>query len=205
MTNSAEGLLFLTRHFDCGRAKRNIMNGPAKFLFVFLIMGVPPPCAAGLTLSIDEAAEILTAHFKYPVAVSTQIVFRENGGEMLAYLKKEGYIVTSAAQTCCGDFYATTGKGKSYLGELVKHLSNGDLFVDCVYARRVLKSVEAVRVYPKKKIATVEYIEGLEPNEPVYSSVFMKGEKAPQEIDLGETRLKKVNLKYHNKTWRIER
>src|SRR5512143_2173723 len=105
------------------------------FLLVVLISGFPLWCAAGPALSVDEAADIIRAHFNYPMAVSAQINFREKSGEMLAYLKREGYIVGSPAQTCCGDFYPTTEKGKPHFGDFVKHLSNRDLIVDCVYAR----------------------------------------------------------------------
>jgi len=184
--------------------KGNIVKTLLTFLFVILIWNLPVPCDAGPVLSDEEAARIIRAHFRYPVAVSIQINFREKSPEMLAYLKSSGYIVDIPAQTCCGDFYATTEKGKPFFGDFVKYLSSRNLTVDCVYAKREIKSIEAVSVNRKKSAATVTYIEGLEPNEPVCSEVFRKSRNGVQGIDLKKTERIKVKLRYISKGWRVE-
>jgi len=161
-------------------------------------------CNAGNNLSNREAARIITAHLKYPIVISKQVAFRENSREMLHYLKKEGYIVASAAQTCCGAFYATTEKGKPHFGDMIKHFTDGDLYVDCGYARKVIKSIKEILVDTKTNNAMVEYIEGIESNEPVYSAVFMKSREGTEKIDFNETQVKRIKLIYNDKGWRVE-
>lgn len=96
------------------------MNVLIKFFLVILALSLPSPCHAGPVLSDEEASGIIRAHFGYPIAVSTQITFKEKSREMLDYLKSKRYIVASPAQTCCGDFYATTEKGKPHFGDFMK-------------------------------------------------------------------------------------
>jgi len=180
------------------------MNALIKFFFVILIWSLPVPCNAGPVLSDEEATGIIRAHFGYPIVVSTQITFKENSQEMLDYLKSTGYIAESPAQTCCGDFYATTEKGKSHFGDFVKYLTNRNLYFDCVYATKAIKSIEAISVDAKKRGATVIYIEGLEPNEPVYSAVFRKSQEGAKEIEFNKTKRIKMKLKYDGKGWRVE-
>ena len=180
------------------------MNALIKFFFVILVWSLPIPCNAGPVLSDEEAIGIIRAHFGYPIAVSDQITFKEKSLGMLDYLKSAGYIVDSPAQTCCGDFYATTEKGKPHFGDFVKYLSNGNLYVDCVYAKRVIKSIEAISVDPKQKDATVVYSEALEPNEPVYWAVFRKSQEAAQGIDFNKTQRITVKMMYDGKDWRAE-
>ena len=175
-----------------------------KFLFVILLWSIPIQCDAGPLLSDEEAAGIIRAHFGYPIPVSTQITFKEKSPKMLNYLKSTGYVVDSPAQTCCGDFYATTEKGKPFFGDFVKYLSNSNLYVDCVYAKRAIKSIDTISADTKKRAATVIYIEGLEPNEPVYSAVFRQSQEAVQEIDFNKTRMIKVKLRYDGKGWQVE-
>ena len=180
------------------------MNVVIKFLFVILLWSIPIQCDAGPLLSDEEATGIIRAHFGYPIPVSTQTTFKEKSPEMLNYLKSTGYIVDSPAQTCCGDFYATTEKGKPYFGDFAKYLSNQNLYLDCVYATRVFKSIEAISVDAKKRGATVIYIEGLEPNEPVYSAVFRKSQEGAKEIKFDKTKRIKVKLGYDGQGWRVK-
>lgn len=161
-------------------------------------------CDISADLSNGEAAKIITAHFKYPIVVTKQVAFRENSGEILEYLKKGDYIVSTAAQTCCGSFYATTEKGKPLFGEFVKQFENGDLYVDCGYARKAINSIRNISVDTKTNSAIVEYIESPEPNEPVYSAVFKKSRQGAEKIDFNETQIKRVKLKCFNKGWRVE-
>ena len=180
------------------------MNALIKFVFFILVWSLPVPCDARPVLSDEEATGIISAHFGYPIVVSTQINFKEKSREMLDYLKEAGYIVDSSVQTCCGDFYVTTEKGKPYFGDFVKYLSNNNLYVDCVYVSRVIKSIEAINIDAKKRSATVIYIEGLEPNEPVYSAVFRQSQEDSQEIDFNRTQRIKVKLRHVGKDWRVE-
>jgi hypothetical protein len=184
--------------------KGNVVKTLLKFLFVALVWNLPVPCDAGSDLSAEEAARLIRARFGYPVAVSIQINFREKSPEMLAYLKSNGYIVDKPAQTCCGDFYATTDKGKPYFGDFVKYLSGRNLTVDCVYVKKDIKSIEAISANRKKSTATVTFIEGLEPNEPVYSEVFKKNRNGVQDTDFKKTQRIKVKLGYVSKGWRVE-
>ena len=179
------------------------MKALIKFFFVILVWSLPVPCYAGPVLSDEEATGIIRAHFGYPISVSRQITFKEKSLEMLDYLKRTGYIVESSAKTSCGDFYATTEKGKPYFGDFVKYLSNRNLYVDCVYAARTVKSIEAISVDAKKRAATVIYIEGLEPSEPVYSAIFRQSQERAQEIDFNKTARIKVKLRYDDKGWRV--
>ncbi len=184
--------------------ERNIVNAIVRFFFVIIVVSLPIPCDAGPNLSDEEATGIIKAQFGYPIVVSAQITFKEKSREMLDYLKREGYIVDSAAETCCGNFYATTEKGKPHFGDFVKYLSASDLRVDCVYAKRVIKSMEAILFGAKERDATVVYIESLEPNEPVYSAVFRKSQEGAQEIDFNETHRIEVKLIYDGKGWRVK-
>jgi len=180
------------------------MNVLIKFFIVILLWSIPMPCDASPLLSAEEATGIIRAHFGYPIPVSTQITFKGKSPEMLNYLKSTGYIVDSPAQTCCGDFYATTEKGKPYFGDFVKYLSNSNLYADCVYAKREIKSIDTISADTKKRGATVIYIEALEPNEPVYSAVFRQSQEAVQEIDFNKTQRIKVKLRYDGRGWRVE-
>jgi hypothetical protein len=180
------------------------MNAFLKFFFVILVLSLPIPCYAGPDLSDEEATGIIRAHFGYPIVVSTRIAFKEKSRGMLDYLKSTGYIVDTAAQTCCGDFYATTEKGKPHFGDFVKYLTNSNLYIDCVYATKTMKSIESISVDTDKRAASVVYIEGLEPNEPVYSAVFRQSQEGAQEIDFNITERIKVNLRYDGKGWRVE-
>jgi len=179
------------------------MNALVKFFFVIIVWSLSVPCHAGPVLSDEEATVIIKAHYGYPIPVSAKITFKEKTQEMLDYLKRTGYIVDSYAQTCCGDFYATTEKGKPYFGDFVKYLSNRNLYIDCVYAFRAIKSIDAISVNAKKKGATVIYIEGLEPNEPVYSAVFRQSQEGAKEVDFTKTKRIKVKLRYDDKGWRV--
>ncbi|MFI5295800.1 MAG: hypothetical protein ACHQ0Y_12350 [Thermodesulfovibrionales bacterium] len=180
------------------------MNALLKFFFVIIVVSLPIPCDAGPVLSDEEAPGIIGAHFGYPIVVSTQITFKGKSREMLDYLKRTGYIVDSPAQSCCGDFYATAEKGKPHFGDFVKYFSHGDLYVDCVYAKKTIKSIETILLDTKKRGATVVYIESLEPDEPVYSEVFRKSREGAQEIDFNKTQRIKVKMRYDGKGWRVE-
>lgn len=83
-------------------------------------------------------------------------------------------------------------------------MSNSNLYVACVYATRTIKFIETISVDTKKRSATVIYIEGLEPNEPVYSAVFRQSQESSQEIDFNKTHRIKVKLRYDGKGWKFE-
>ncbi len=119
-------------------------------------------------------------------------------------LQEEGYIVATGASTCCGTFFATTAKGKPHFGEMVKLFSDGDLYIDCRIARKTVKSIEKILVHPGDKSAEVEYIEGLEPNEPVYSDVFKYSREGAETIDFNKTEIKRVKLKYGDQGWQVK-
>jgi hypothetical protein len=180
------------------------MDKLLKFLIVVFIGSFFVSCGVGGHFSNKDATRIIAGHFKYPAAVSMRIVFREEGGEMLHHLKEEGYIDASPIQTCCGDFFPTTEKGKPYFGETIKQFSNGHLCLDCRYAKKVIKSIKEIQIDKKTDSAIVEYVEGLEPNEPVYSTIFKKSREGTEKIDLSETHTIRVHLKYYDKSWRVQ-
>ena len=180
------------------------MKSLLKFWFVIIFWSIPVPCpAAGPSLSEQEAAGVIRAHFGYPIAVIAQINFRDKSPEMLAYLKNAGYIADSPTRTCCGDFYTTTEKGKPHFGDFVKYLTGRNLSVDCVYAKKEIKSIETVSVDVKRG-ATVTYTEALEPNEPVYSEVFRQSQEGAPKIDFNKTEKMTVRLRFDGKGWRVE-
>ncbi len=182
--------------------RRIVGNRP--FFIALLICSLPILSEAGSDLSNEEAAKIITAHFRYPIIISRQARFRENSRDMLLRMQEEGYIVAAAASTCCGTFFATTAKGKPHFGEMVKLFSDGDLYVDCFIGRKTVKSIKKIRVRPGDKSAVVEYIEGLEPNEPVYSGVFKYSREGTEIIDFNKTEVKRVKLKYGDQGWQVK-
>jgi hypothetical protein len=159
----------------------------------------------GTGLSSEKAARIIASHFKYPTIISEQIAFRQNSREMLNYMIKEGYIASVPAQACCGTFFATTEKGKLFFGDMVKYFSNGDLYVSCGYARRNILSVKNISIDTTGGSATVEYVEGVEPNEPVYSAMYLKSDEAVRNANFSATQTKRVKLTYDNGSWSVER
>lgn len=151
-----------------------LYNEKLRFLLVGFIGSILLSCKGGPHLSKGEAEKIIAAHFKYPIIVSKRVDVREKSVEMLQFLKNDGYISASPITTCCDDYYPTTAKGKTYLGEIIKNFSDFNLFFDCGCSKRVIKSIKEIVINTQAKSATVEYVEGLEPNEPIYSRVIKK-------------------------------
>jgi hypothetical protein len=177
-------------------------------LFVVLLVGLLGimllSCKAGVHLSQREAKKIIEAHFKNPIIVVKRVDVREKGVEMLQFLKNERYIVSLPITTCCGNYYPTTAKGKPYFGETVKNLSGVNLFFDCGCYKKVIKSVKKIVIDEQAKSATVEYVEGLEPNEPIFSVVTKKYRGVGRGMDFNETQTIKVTLRQSPEGWKVE-
>ena len=179
------------------------MNKLLGFLLVGVIVSILPSCTGGDHLSQGEAKKIIAAHFKYPIIVSKRIDVRDNSTEVLRFLKNEGYIAASPIRTCCGDYYPTTEKGRPYFGEIIKNLSAANLSFDCGYSKRVIKSIEEIVIDKQTNSATVKYVEGLEPNEPIFSNVIKKSQGEGSNLDFNETQTITVKLKQFAEGWKV--
>ena len=202
--NTMKGMLFITQN----RIRPKAVNKAVRSLslvFVLSIGSLLLSCNMGTGLSREKAAKIIASHFKYPNIISEQVSFQQNSGEMLKYMIKEGYIASVPAQACCGAFYATTEKGKPFFGDMVKYFSNGDLYVTCGYARRTILSIKEMSIDTRSGSATVEYVEGVEPNEPIYSAMYVKSNEAVRKADFSERHTKRVKLTFDNRNWSVER
>ena len=180
------------------------MNKLLGFLLAVVIGSILSSCTGGDHLSPGEAKKIIAAHFKYPIIVSKRIDVRENGTEVLRFLKNGGYIASSPIRTCCGDYYPTTEKGRPYFGEIIQNLSEAKLSFDCGYSKKVIKSIEEIVIDKQTNSATVKYVEGLEPNEPIFSSVIKKSRGGGPDININETQTITAKLKQFAEGWKVE-